>query len=313
MINSGFQVICIKNMKDIIGAYSEVSNLIHVSEENVEKALLEIADIKIKPTITVKQALCNLKNYRPEIRYAFELQLFNLWYEAFKNLDVDHEGDIESESLSSAAKEAIEVEGILEEPSVMEESEPEVEDLVEELAVIEELESKVEDLVEELAVTEEPEPEIKDLVEEPAVIEEVESEVKEIGEEPGVLEKIEPEVSENIIEIAEEPVVAEESESKIEDIAEKPSVTEESKPEVEETISGKTPEPIEKEQEMKWFKEDEQEAVEKKIESPEESLAEDNETERFPKRHRRDWFDFLLDTSGALMKFIIRIFSRKRS
>jgi hypothetical protein len=298
MINSGFQNICIKNMKDIIGAYSEVSNLIHISEENVEKALLEIADIKIKPTITVKQALCNLKNYRPEIRSAFQLQLFNLWYEAFKNLDVDHEGDIETESLSSAAKEAIEVEGILEEPSVMEESEPEIEDLVE-----------------ELAVTEEPEPEVEDLVEELAVIDEVESEVEEIGEEPAVLEKIETEVQEIIEEIAEEPivaeetesktediaeepVVAEESESKIEGIAEEPSFTEESKPEVEETISGK---------------EDEQEAVEKKIESPEESLAQDDETERVAKRRRRDWFDFLLDTSGALMKFIIRIFSRKRS
>jgi hypothetical protein len=70
---------------------------------------------KIKPDITVKTALCNLEKFRPEIKSAFELQLFNVWYNAFKTLDVDQAKDIEEPVSNRESESEIEV---IEEPVV---------------------------------------------------------------------------------------------------------------------------------------------------------------------------------------------------
>jgi hypothetical protein len=288
MINSGMQNDCIKRMKDIIAVYGEVSNLIHVSEENFENTLLKIADIKLKPNITVKQALCNLEKYRPEVRSAFELQLFNVWYDAFKTLDVGYK---ETELIPLAVEGVVEVEEMVEESIVIEEPETEVEEIPEEPAVMEDIEPEVEEIPEEPAVMEDIEPEAEEILEEPAVMEDIETEAEEILEELSVIEEPEPEVEE----ILEEPAVMEDIEPESEEIPEEP-------------------EPMENERKMNSFKEDEQEVVEKKLESSEQSLDQDDETEEvYLKKHKRDWFDFLLDCSGVLMQFLIRILSRKRS
>jgi hypothetical protein len=249
MTNCGMQNVCSKKMKEIIGVYGVKSGLAEVSNENVEKIIPKIADVKIKHSvtfsITVKHALYNLENFRPEIRSAFELQLFNAWHNAFKSLDVDQEEGIEPEIFPSVAEEASEVEEIVEEPAVMEEPE-----------------SEVEEIVEEPVVMEEPESEVEEIVEEPVVMEEPGSEVEEIVEEP---------VSVQITEL------------------------------------------MEKEPDLKLFEQDEQQLVEKEPESLSQSLDQADEAEVFPKRHKRDWFDILLDFSAALMRFFMRILFKKRS
>jgi hypothetical protein len=157
MKNNSLQPFCIKRMIDIIRVYGEESHLIKVSDENVEKALLKIVNFKIKPEITVKTALCNLEKFRPEIKSAFELQLFNVWYNAFKTLDIDEAKDIEepvaAEESESVVEEVVEEE-IIEEPVAAEESESVVEEVVEEEIIeepvaAEESESVVEEVVEE--------------------------------------------------------------------------------------------------------------------------------------------------------------------
>ena len=232
MTNSGMQTVCIKRMKDIIGVYGVKSGLAQVSNENVEKIIPKITDVKIKhsvtSSITVKHALYNLENFRPEIRSAFELQLFNAWHNAFITLDVDQEEGIEPEIFPSVAEETSEVEEIVEEPVDMKE----------------------------------PESEVEEIVEEPVDMKEPESEVEEIVEEPVLVQ---------ITEL------------------------------------------MEKEPDLKLFEQDEQQLVEKEPESLVQSLDQADEAEVFPKRHKRDWFDILLDFSAALMRFFMRILFKKRS
>ena len=267
MKNNSLPPFCIKRMIDIIRVYGEESHLIKVSDENVEKALIKITNVKIKPDITVKTALCNLEKFRPEIKSAFELQLFNVWYNAFKTLDVDQAKDIE-------------------EPVEVEESESVVEEVVEE------------EIIEEPVVTEESESEVEEIIEEPVEVEESESEVEEVVEE----------------EIIEKPVVTEESESEVEEIIIEPVEVEESESEVEEVVEEEIVEkPDSVQPEMKSVEEDEQQVVEKTSVVTEQSTDQIDESEAFPKRRKRDWFDFLLDCSAAMMKFFQRILFRKRS
>jgi hypothetical protein len=287
MNNINIQPFCIKRMIDIIEVYGEESYLIKVSEENVEKILLKIANVKIKPHITVKTALCNLEKFLPEVRSAFELQLFNVWYKAFKTQNVDHTADIEPEGLSRANEEVYEVEEIVEEPVVTEKSESVVEEVAEE------------EIVEEPVAIEEPEFEVEEIVEEPVVTEESESVAEEVVEE----------------EIIEEPVALEEPESEAEEIVEELVVTEESESVTEEVVEEKIVEvPDLVEPEMKSVEEDEQQIVEKKPVITDQSFDQIDESEAIPKKHKRDWFDFLLDCSAAMTQFFIRIFFKiKRS
>jgi hypothetical protein len=339
MNNSNIQPFCVKRMTDIIEVYGEESHLIKVSEENVEKTLLKIANVKIKPDITVKTALCNLEKFLPEVRSAFELQLFNVWYKAFKTQNVDHTADIEPEGLSRANEEVYEVEEIVEEPVVTEKSESVVEEvaeeeIVEEPVAIEEPEFEVEEIVEEPVVTEESESVAEEVVEEeiieepvaleepeseveePVVTEESESVVEEIVEEPVVTEESES-VTEEVVEeeIIEEPVAIEEPESEVEEIVEELVVTEESESVTEEVVEEKIVEvPDLVEPEMKSVEEDEQQIVEKKPVITDQSFDQIDESEAIPKKHKRDWFDFLLDCSAAMTQFFIRIFFKiKRS
>ena len=232
MINSDIKTVCIKRMKDIIGIYGENSNLIQVSKENIEKTLQKIADVGIKANVafstTVKHALYNLENFRPEIRSACEVQLFNVWYTAFKTGDIEPSDDIEPEILP---------------PVVMEISE-------------------VEEMVEEPVVAKEPEPEIEETIEEPAVEKEPEPEVEEILDEP---------------------------------------------------VAAEDPKLLEKETPIKSLEEQERQAVEKRSEILEQSLGQADEEEVSLKRHKRDWFDLILDTSAAVMKLFMRILCKKRS
>jgi hypothetical protein len=298
--NNSLQPFCIKRMIDIIKVYGEESHLIKVSDENVEKALIKIANVKIKPDITVKTALCNLEKFRPEVRSAFELQLFNVWYNAFKTLDVDKAENIE-------------------EPGEIEESQSEVEEIIEEPVVIEESESVVEEVVEEEIIEEpvaleESEPEVEEIIEEPVEIEESQSEVEEIIEEPVVIEESESVVEEVVEEeIIEEPVALEESEPEVEEIIEEPVEIEESESEVEEVVEEEIVEkPDSVEPEMKSVEHDEQQVEEKTPVVTEQSTDQLDESEAFPKKRKRDWFDFLLDCSAAMMQFFIRILFRKR-
>jgi hypothetical protein len=274
MINSDIKTVCIKRMKDIIGVYGENSNLIQVSKENIEKTLQKIADVRIKANVafstTVKHALYNLENFRPEIRSACEKQLFNVWYNAFKTGDIELSDDIEPEILPPVVMEISEVEEILEEPVVAKEPEPEPE-------------PEVEEILEEPVVAKEPEPE-------------PEVEVEEILEEPAVAEEPEPEVEE----IAEEPVVAEEPEPEVEEIAEEPVVAED-------------PDLLEKEIPIKSVEEQERQTVEKRSEILEQSLGQAHEEEVSLKRHKRDWFDLILDISAAVMNFFMRIVCKRLS
>jgi hypothetical protein len=281
MKNNSLQPFCIKRMIDIIRVYGEESHLIKVSDEIVEKALIKIVNVKIKPDITVKTALCNLEKFRPEIRSAFELQLFNVWYNAFKTLDVDQAKDIE-------------------EPSAIEKSEPVIEEPV---VVTEESESVVEEVVEE------------EIIEEPDEIEESESEGEEIVEEPVVTEESESVVEEVVEEeIIEEPDEIEEPESEGEEIVEELIVTEESESVVEEIVEEEIVEkPDSLEREMKSVEEDEQQVVDKKPEITDQLIDQNDESEAIPKKRKRDWFDFLLDCSAAMTQFFIRILFKKRS
>jgi hypothetical protein len=281
--NNSLQPFCIKRMIDIIKVYGEESHLIKVSDENVEKALIKIANVKIKPDITVKTALCNLEKFRPEVRSAFELQLFNVWYNAFKTLDVDKAENIE-------------------EPGEIEESQSEVEEVVEE------------EIIEEPVALEESEPEVEEIIEEPVEIEESQSEVEEIIEEPVVIEESESVVEEVVEEeIIEEPVALEESEPEVEEIIEEPVEIEESESEVEEVVEEEIVEkPDSVEPEMKSVEHDEQQVEEKTPVVTEQSTDQLDESEAFPKKRKRDWFDFLLDCSAAMMQFFIRILFRKR-
>jgi hypothetical protein len=249
MINSDIKTVCIKRMKDIIGVYGENSNLIQVSKENIEKTLQRIADIRIKANVvfstTVKHALYNLENFRPEIRSAFEVQLFNVWYNAFKTGDIELSDDIEPEILP---------------PEVMEISE--VEEMVEEPIAAEAPVREVEEMVEEPVVAKEPEPEVEEMVEEPAVAKEPEPEVEEIVEEPAV---------------------------------------------------AGDPELLEKEIPIKSFEEQERQTVEKRSEILVQSLGQAHEEEVSLKRHKRDWFDLILDISAAVMNFFMRILCKRLS
>jgi len=204
MINSDIKTVCIKRMKDIIGVYGENSNLIQVSKENIEKTLQKIADVRITANVvfstTVKHALYNLENFRPEIRSACEVQLFNVWYNAFKTGDIEPSDAIEPE---------------------------------------------VEEMVEEPVAAEEPEPEVEEIVEEP--------------------------------------------------------------------IAAEDPELLEKETPIKSVEEQERQTVEKRSEILEKSLDQAHEEEVSLKRHKRDWFDLILDISAAVMKFFMRILCKRHS
>ncbi len=140
MMNRDMQTVCIKRMKDIVGVYGEEFNLIQISNENIEKALLKIFDARIKANVilssTVKDALYNLENFRPEIRSALEYQLFNVWHNAFKTLDIDQSDDVEPEVLSPIAEKVSEAEEIIEEVASSEEPEPEAEKTFEEQASV---------------------------------------------------------------------------------------------------------------------------------------------------------------------------------
>jgi len=162
MISSDIKTVCIKRMKDIIGVYGENSGLIQASKENVEKTLQEIFDVKIIAnaifSTSVKNALYNLENFRPEIRSALELQLFNVWHNAFKTVGNEQSDDIEPEILSSVVMAAVsEVEEILEEPAVVEGPEAGAEEILEEPAVAEEPEPEAEETVEEKVLVQIPE------------------------------------------------------------------------------------------------------------------------------------------------------------
>jgi hypothetical protein len=266
MINSDIKTVCIKRMKDIIGVYGENSNLIQVSKENIEKTLQKIADVRITANVvfstTVKHALYNLENFRPEIRSAFELQLFNVWYNAFKTGDIEPSDAIEPEILPPVVMEISEVEEIVEEPAAAKEPEPEVEEIVGEPAAAKEPEPEVEEIVGEQAAAKEPEPEVEEIVEEPVAAEEPEPEVEEILEEP---------------------------------------------------IAVEDPELLEKETPIKSVEEQERQTVEKRSEILEQSLDQVHEEEVSLKRHKRDWFDLILDISAAVMKFFIRILCNRQS
>jgi len=266
MINSDIKTVCIKRMKDIIGIYGENSNLIQVSKENIEKTLQKIADVGIKANVafstTVKHALYNLENFRPEIRSACEVQLFNVWYTAFKTGDIEPSDDIEPEILPPVVMEISEVEEMVEEPVVAKEPEPEIEETIEEPAVEKEPEPEVEEILDEPVVAKEPEPEIEEAIEEPAVEKEPEPEVEEILDEP---------------------------------------------------VAAEDPKLLEKETPIKSLEEQERQAVEKRSEILEQSLGQADEEEVSLKRHKRDWFDLILDTSAAVMKLFMRILCKKRS
>jgi hypothetical protein len=164
MINRDMQTVYVERMKDIIGAYGEEFNLNEVSEERVEKTLLKIADVGIKANVicssTVKHALYNLENFRPEIRSAFEFQLFNVWHHVFKTLENDQSDRIEPGVLPPIVEKDSEVEEIAEEISVAQEAEPEVEEIAEEISVAQEAEPEVEEIAEEISVAQEAEPEV---------------------------------------------------------------------------------------------------------------------------------------------------------
>ncbi len=185
MISSDIKTVCIKRMKDIIGVYGENSGLIQASKENVEKTLQEIFDVKIIAnaifSTSVKNALYNLENFRHEIRSALELQLFNVWHNAFKAVDKGQSDDIEPEILSSVVMAAVsEVEEILEEPGVGEGPEAGAEEILEEPAVGEGPEAEAEEILEESAVVEEPEPEAEETFEEKVLVQIPETLEKEL-------------------------------------------------------------------------------------------------------------------------------------
>ncbi len=140
MMNMDMQTVCIRRMKDIVGVYGEEFNLIQISNENIEKALLKIVDVRIKANVifssTVKDALYNLENFRPEIRSALENQLFNVWHNAFKTFDIDQSDDVEPEVLSPIAEKVSEAEEIVKEAASSEEPEPEAEETFEEQASV---------------------------------------------------------------------------------------------------------------------------------------------------------------------------------
>jgi hypothetical protein len=159
MINSEMQTVCIERMKDIIGIYGREFKLINVSKENIDKIFLKVADVRIKPNVnfsaTVKHALYNLENFRPEIRSAIELQLFNVWHNSFKTLDIDQSEDIEPEILSSSDKEVSVVEEIVEKSASANEVEPGAKEIAEEFLAANEVE---------------PQAEVKEVTEEPVLV-----------------------------------------------------------------------------------------------------------------------------------------------
>jgi hypothetical protein len=262
MINRDMQTVCIKRMKDIVGAYGEEVNLIHISKENIEKTLPKIADVRIKANVifssTVKHALYNLENFRPEIRSALELQLFNVWRSAFKTLDVDQAYDIESEVVPPIAEKVSEAEEIIEEVFAEEKPEPEAEEIVEKVSAEEKPEPEAEEIVEKVSVEEEPAPEAEEIVEK----------------------------------------VSAEEEPETEEI-------------VEELDSVQIPELMDKEPAIEHIGAIEHQASEMESHSPEKSLDQADQPEEIFKRHKRDWFDFLLDYSAALIQFFMRLLTKK--
>lgn len=198
MMNRDMQAVCIKRMKDIVGVYGEGFKLIQLSNENIEKALLKIVDVGIKANVilssTVKDALYNLENFRPEIRSAFEYQLFNVWHNAFKTLDIDQSDDVEPEVLSPIAEKVSEAEENVEEVASSEEPEPEAEEIVEVVTSSEAPEPEAEQTFDEQASVQQPEP----IEKEPAI------EYVEATEKQGV--ELEPHISEqSVIDHADEP------------------------------------------------------------------------------------------------------------
>ena len=281
MINSEMQTVCIGKMKDIINNYGKNSDLINISNENLEKTLQKIGDMRISASVIlsvkVKHVLYNLDKYRTEIKTAFELQIFDLLQNELKSLEIEN-------SQHS--------------------------DLPQEPAAVEEVEAEVSEMSEEPAAVEEVEAEVSEMSEEPAVVEEVEAEVSEMSEEPAVVEEVEAEVSE----MPEEPAAVEEVEAEVSEMSEEPAAVEEpfSEKAVDDSVSVEKTGLDEKEPEVEVFEEKEIEVQEKRSESLEILSTRSHEAQESFKKRKVDWFDFILDISGAIVNFFLKKMFRKK-
>jgi hypothetical protein len=203
MGNNQLLIVCTEKMTDIISAYKDKLPSEFISKEQVEKAMLEVAEVEVKEkgkiVFTVKHLLYNMEKFRPEVRSVFEKRVFDLWYDAYKIF--------EKKQPAAAEKPEPEAEKVVEEVAVEEKPEPEAEKVVEETAVEEKPEPETEKVVEEVAVEEKPEPEAEKVVEETAVEEKPESEAEKTAEEAAVTQEPEPEAEKVVEEIvaAEEP------------------------------------------------------------------------------------------------------------
>ncbi|MFO8085425.1 MAG: hypothetical protein R6U27_14025 [Desulfobacterales bacterium] len=301
MGNNQVLIVCTEKMSDIISAYKDQLPSEFITEEQIEKAMLEVAEVEVKEkgkiVFTVKHILYNMEKFRPEVRSVFEKRVFDLWCDAYKIF--------EKKQPTAAERPEPEAEKVIEEAAVEERPEPEAEKVVEETAEAEEPEPEAEKVVEEVAESEEPEPEAEKVVEEVTESEELDPEAEKVVEEVAVAEEPEPEVEK----MAEEAAVTQEPEPEAEKVVEEASVLQEPEAETEKIIDDAA---VAEELEPVEVKVVEEAFVAEEPKIQEKPEARPWETETFQIRRKRDWFDLILDASAALMRFLMRIKIRRR-
>ncbi len=183
MISNDMKTASMEKLMNIIGNYGNKLSLEDISTEDVEKAMLKVADIKVKEkgtvSLPIKYILYNLENFRPEVRSVFENKVFDIWYGAYQTMERKETADMqESEQVTEA-------------PVVEKQPEPFVEKEAEAPVVEKQPEPFVEKEAEAPVVEKEPEPDMEKEAEAPVIEKESEPVVEEKMEEP--VAAIEPE------------------------------------------------------------------------------------------------------------------------
>ncbi len=166
MISNDMKTASMEKLMNIIGNYGNKLSLEDISTEDVEKAMLKVADIKVKEkgtvSLPIKYILYNLENFRPEVRSVFENKVFDIWYGAYQTMERKETADMqESEQVTEAPVVEKQPEPFVEKeaeaPVVEKEPEPDMEKEAEAPVIEKESEPVVEEKMEEPVAAIEPE------------------------------------------------------------------------------------------------------------------------------------------------------------